>query len=224
MRSALGMLAVSLATATAIAAMPCNAHASGQLRLSKSRRHPEVLIMRWKGEVRRGMAEKIHAAFEKHKLSHSVIRLVIDSPGGSVREGERVIQVLQTIKATHRLSTVIMPGKRCGSMCVFIYVQGEKRFAAPASIWLFHEVSRSDKHTRKIYALDRGQWERLIEKYWLPAGVNPTWIAEMKQHTFQTDYYQTGKDLLQQHSGIVHKALSDELRRKVVPKDAVHPL
>ena len=114
--------------------------------------------MRWKGEVRRGMAEKIHAAFEKHKLSHSVIRLVIDSPGGSVREGERVIRVLQAIKATHRLSTVVMPGKRCGSMCVFIYVQGEKRFAAPASIWLFHEVSRSDKHTRKIYALDRGQW------------------------------------------------------------------
>ncbi len=224
MRSPLAMLVLFLAAVATIAAIPCNAQASGQLKLSKSSRHPEVLTMRWKGQVRRGMAEKIHAAFERHKSSYRTIRLILDSPGGSVREGERVIEVLQDIKATHRLYTVVMPGKRCGSMCVFIYVQGQKRFAAPASIWLFHEVSRSDKHTRKIYELDRAQWERLIEKYWLPAGVNPAWIAEMKQHTFQTDYYQTGNDLLQQDSGIVHKSLSDELRRKVVPKEAGHRL
>jgi hypothetical protein len=135
-----------------------------------------------------------------------------------VHEGERVIALLQTIKKTHRLYTGVLAGKKCGSMCVFIYVQGQKRFAAPASIWLFHEVSRTDKHTHKIYELDREQWERLIAKYWIPAGVNPNWIAEMKQHTFQTDYYQTGQDLLDHDSGIVHKALSDEHKRKVVPR------
>ncbi len=41
----------------------------------------------------------------------------------------------------------------------------------------------------KIYQLDRPEWERLSEKYLIAAGVNPTWIAEMKKHTMQTDYY-----------------------------------
>jgi hypothetical protein len=169
------------------------------------------------------MAKAIRAAFEKHKDSFSVIEFIINSGGGSVKEGERVIEVLQDIKKTHRLYTGVLAGKTCGSMCVFIYVQGQKRFAAPASIWLFHEVSRSDKRTHKIYELDRPQWEKLIEKYWLPAGVNPTWIAEMKEHTFKTDYYQSGQSLLDHDSGIVHKALSDERRRIVVPREAAQP-
>ena len=40
----------------------------------------------------------------------------------------------------------------------------------------------------------------------------------------KTDYYQTSQDLLDHDSGIVHKALSDELRRKVFPKDAAGSL
>lgn len=215
-------LAVCLAT---IIAMPLDARAaSGKLRLSKSSRLPDILVMMWGGEVRPGMAEKIRTAFDKYKDRFHAIELVLDSPGGNVHEGEKVIEVLQSIKKTHRLYTIVMAGKKCGSMCPFIYMQGQKRFAAPASIWLFHEVSRSDKRTHKIYELDRAQWERLIDKYWLPAGVNPVWIAEMKKHTFQRDYYQTGQDLLDHDAGIVHKPLSNELPRKVVPKETAHQL
>jgi hypothetical protein len=210
------LAALSFADTSAVAA-------TGKLKLSKSRLHPEILVMTWKGTVRPGMAKAIRAAFEKHKDSFSIIEFIINSGGGSVKEGERVIEVLQDIKKTHRLYTGVLAGKTCGSMCVFIYVQGQKRFAAPASIWLFHEVSRSDKQTHKIYELDRPQWEKLIEKYWLPAGVNPTWIAEMKEHTFKTDYYQSGQSLLDHDSGIVHKALSDERRRIVVPREAAQP-
>jgi ATP-dependent protease ClpP protease subunit len=196
----------------------------GRLKLSRSQSHPEVLIMKWKGIIRPGMTKAIHKAFEKHKAEFSVIEFEIDSDGGSVREGEHAIAELQEIKKTHKLYTGVIAGRRCGSMCVFIYVQGQKRYAAPASIWLFHEVSRTDKHTKKIYELDREQWERLIDKYWVPAGVSPEWIADMKQHTFQTDYYQTGQDLIAHNSGIVHKALSDERKRKVFPRDNAKPL
>ena len=193
--------------------------AVGKLKLSRSAQHPDRLIMSWKGEIRPGMAKRIKSAFEKNKDKFTVIEFAIDSDGGSVREGRRVIDVLREIKKTHKLYTGVLAGRRCGSMCVFIYVQGEKRFAAPASIWLFHEVSRRDKKTKKIYELDREQWEALIDTYWLQAGVDPNWIEEMKRHTFQTDYYQTGQNLIEQHSGIVHKALSDERRRKVVPRE-----
>lgn len=210
--TALFMAAISICVLPAAAG-------SGKLKLSPSSRHPEVLVMSWDGEIRRGMAKVIRTAFEQHKDQFKVIEFVINSGGGSVREGEQVIAVLQEIKKTHRLYTGVRAGRRCGSMCVFIYVQGQKRFAAPASIWLFHEVSRTDKHTHKIYELDRAQWEMLIDRYWLPAGVNPVWIADMKKHTFQTDYYQTGQDLLAHDSGIVHKPLSDENHRIVVPRE-----
>ncbi|MEI9899070.1 MAG: ATP-dependent Clp protease proteolytic subunit [Hyphomicrobium sp.] len=222
-RSIWPILAALVVSLAAIIATTPYAHAAvGKLKLSKSSRLPDILVMTWRGEVRPGMAKVIRAAFDKYKDRFHVIELILDSPGGSVHEGEKVIAVLQQIKKTHRLITIVMPGKRCGSMCPFIYMQGQKRFAAPASIWLFHEVSRSDKRTHKIYELDRAQWESLIEKYWLPAGVNPVWIAEMKTHTFQSDYYQTGQDLLDHDSGIVHKPLSDEMRRKVVPKETAH--
>ena len=192
--------------------------AVGKLKLSRSHKHPDILIMTWTGTIRPGMAKKIRKAFENYKDRFHVFEFAFNSGGGSVHEGERVIALLQLIKKTHRLYTGVRAGKKCGSMCVFLYVQGQKRYAAPASIWLFHEVSRTDKQSHRIYELDREQWERLIDKYWIPAGVNPAWIEEMKQHTFQTDYYQTGQDLLDHDSGIVHKTLSDERKRKVVPR------
>ena len=69
--------------------------------------------------------------------------------GGSVAEGERVIDVLRQIKATHQLETVVAPGDVCASMCVFIYVQGQKRLGALTSSWLFHEVSHMDPITKQ---------------------------------------------------------------------------
>jgi hypothetical protein len=213
-----GILAGLIAVLTLLV-LPSAAHAaSGKLKIGRSSSRPDALLMAWSGAVRPGMAKAIEAAFDKHKDEFKTIEFTISSGGGSVREGERVIHVLQNIKKTHRLYTFVRAGKRCGSMCVFIYVQGQKRFAAPSSMWLFHEVSRADKQTRKIYELDRPQWEMLIDRYWIPAGVNPEWIKTMKEHTFEMDYFQSGQNLLQDDSGIVHKPLSDELRRKVVPR------
>ena len=78
------------------------------------------------------MSDEISAAFEQNKSTIKKVELKLDSVGGSVAEGEKVIDVLKKIKTTHKLYTVVGAGRRCGSMCVFIYVQGQKRFAAPA--------------------------------------------------------------------------------------------
>ncbi len=101
------------------------------------------------------MSAEINEAFEQYKDRVNTVELKLDSGGGSVKEGERVISILQNIKKTHKLATAVGAGKKCGSMCVFIYVQGQKRLAAPASLWLFHEVSMKDKHTHRIARLDR---------------------------------------------------------------------
>src|SRR4029077_6748174 len=65
--------------------------------------------------------------------------LFLDSAGGKVDDGDRVIEVLNEIKLRHQLITVVPHGKLCASMCIPIFLQGEDRIAARASIWLFHE-------------------------------------------------------------------------------------
>ena len=130
-------------------------------------------------------------------------------------EGERVIEVLRQIKATHELETVVAQGDVCASMCVFIYVQGQKRFGALTSSWLFHEVSHMDPVTKQTTKLDRAAWERLVDKYLRPAGVSDAWIADLKPRTVDSDYWQTGSDLIQSNSGIIHEPLANQTARVV---------
>ena len=188
---------------------------SPHLQSALSKHHPDILIMQWRGRIAAPMSLEISEAFERYRDRVRGIEFMLDSPGGSVREGERVIAVLQAIRKTHELHTVVAAGRSCGSMCVFIYVQGEKRLAAPASLWLFHEVSYRDPRTHKVTKLDRASWEALVDKYWVPAGVSAAWIADVKSHTFGADYWQSGESLLADKSNIITKALSDEKRRVV---------
>ncbi len=99
-------------------------------------------------------------------------------------------------------------------MCVFIYIQGQKRHGALTSAWLFHEVSRRDPVTKQI-TLDRAAWERLVDKYFPPAGVSEDWTAKMKQLTVESDYWQTGGDLIQANSGIIHVPLGNQKPRNI---------
>ena len=95
------------------------------------------------GPVAEGFAVFVNDTFEKvQDGSHRVV-LFLNSPGGNIEEGERVIAVLKKIKKTHVLSTVIMHGDMCASMCVPIYLQGKYRYAARSSVWLFHEATES---------------------------------------------------------------------------------
>jgi ATP-dependent protease ClpP protease subunit len=202
---------------TAFTASPSAAHAdtTPHLRAGLSPRHNDILVMVWKGGIQAPMANEIIAAFEEHEDNIRGIELKLDSDGGSVAEGERVIAVLQKIKKTKELHTIVGAGKRCGSMCVFIYVQGQKRLAAPASLWLFHEVSHKDPRTHQVTALDRSAWERLVDKYWVPAGVDQKWIEDVKTHTVGTNYWQSGDSLLKDGANIIQKPLSDEQHRVV---------
>jgi ATP-dependent protease ClpP protease subunit len=189
----------------------------GRLRVAPSGARGGTIVMSWVGPILAPMSSEVRAALERHKDANTRFVLRLSSGGGSVAEGERVIELLRQIKQTHELETVVAHGDRCGSMCVFIYLQGQKRIGALTSSWLFHEVSRKDRETGKIIALDRARWEQLVDKYFRPAGVSDTWIAQMKEHTVKSDYWQTGADLVQANSGIIHAALGNTMARNVAP-------
>ena len=151
----------------------------GELRVGPIKSGSNTVTMIWRGKVAAPMAAQIREAFERHRSQATRIVLTIDSGGGSVAEGERTIEVLRRIRETHHLTTVVAHGQKCGSMCVFIYLQGQERVGAMTSAWLFHEITTKHPGSDKI-VLNRPLWEQLVEKYFRPAGVSEKWIGDMK--------------------------------------------
>lgn len=195
---------------------PAAAAVAERLKVVPSPSRPGTVIMIWSGKVEPGMADAINTAFHTHKASTRRIVLSLNSGGGSVDEGRRVIAVLGAIKRTHELDTFVKAGSMCGSMCVPIYLQGQKRYAATSSLWLFHEVSYKDNVTKQITRLDRPAFQKLIDDFFIPAGVSKDWIATMLPNTQGTDYWRTGDALIRENSNIVHQATSDTNKRIVV--------
>ncbi len=195
----------------------------GSLTIEPPERTDGAIVMRWSGRVASPMAAQIRGAFEAHRDRGTRVVFKIYSGGGSVAEGERVIDVLREIRSTHSLETVVEQGGVCGSMCVFIYLQGQKRTAALSSLWLFHEVSHHDPKTHKIIRLDRPAWERLVVKYYSAAGVSSAWTERMKPLTVDVDYWQTGADLIRDNSGIVHVALGNQRDRLIADRTPPKP-
>ncbi len=125
--------------------------------------------------------------------------LFLDSAGGQVEEGDRVIAVLNEIKLRHQLITVVPHGKLCASMCIPIFLQGEDRLAARASIWLFHEAAQRQPNG-VLHTDPAGTW-RLFRKYYAPAGVSMHWLKSIAPMIKEADLWQTGGDLISAKSG-----------------------
>jgi hypothetical protein len=105
-------------------------------------------------------------------LSHRVV-LFLNSAGGQVEEGDRVIQILNEAKQTHRLITQVLDGNLCASMCIPIFLQGDDRFAARASNWIFHEATRPGANGKERTDIT---W-CLFLKYYVP-GRGPDGLAQ----------------------------------------------
>ena len=173
-----------------------------------------VVHLRWDGPIASPMAQEIDRAFAAFQSSRQRFVLVLNSSGGSVAEGERTIAVLQRIRKTHRLDTVVERGARCGSMCVPLYLQGESRFGARASAWLFHEVTAPGTlHGRR--RTSDGVYMRLIDKYMVPAGVSRQWIDRMLPLIAGHDWWQTGDNLINDGSNIITRPIENRTVRNL---------
>lgn len=203
-------------TATATpATAPLPQQANTRLKVVPSSSRADSIVFNWHGRIEAGMADSIAKAFDEQKAGVKRVLLTIESGGGSVAEGRRVIAVLERIKQTHQLDTYVKAGSTCGSMCVPIYLQGQKRYAAPSSLWLFHEVSIRNQTTKQITKLDRDAFQKLIDDYFIPAGVSRDWIADMMPKTEGSDYWRTGDALIRESSNIIHHAATDTAKRIV---------
>jgi ATP-dependent protease ClpP protease subunit len=163
------------------------------------------------GPIVAGTADDVRAALGKYRTTLTRVVLFLDSAGGRVDDGDRVIEALNQIKLRHQLITVVPHGKLCASMCIPIFLQGEDRLAARASIWLFHEAAQ--RQANGELRTDTAETWRLFRKYYAPAGVPPRWLKRIAPMIEEADLWQTGGDLINAKSGIILHPLGDRTVR-----------
>ncbi|MEL6373490.1 MAG: hypothetical protein AAFR04_05930 [Pseudomonadota bacterium] len=167
-----------------------------------------MVVLYWKGTVARPMANEIRDAFELYR-NNDVQRFVLSlsSGGGYVSEGVRVIEVMRKIKQGFRLDTVVDRGNMCGSMCIPIYLQGQTRYAAHASTWLFHEIGRADSKTGRVTVIDPQRTDEIFDRYYATTGVTKAWLDDLKRRIKGNDIWLTGRELFAKRTGIAHRAI-----------------
>ena len=216
MRKALA-LACAFTTLTVFSAQAGDACGTGHMRSAGVR--DGALVLRWDGRIDRQMATDIAAEFHQHKRASKTVSLSLKSCGGNSGSMEAIINVLTYIKATHSLTTVVDRGSVCGSACVPIFLAGHRRVGALASLWFFHPASRQtpQRGTAATRELHPDYTDSMITRYFVPAGVDPDWILQLRRTLNKEDLWQTGRDLWETNSNILTETLDNKQPREEGP-------
>jgi ATP-dependent protease ClpP protease subunit len=169
------------------------------------------------------MLDKFKQAYGERAGDWRPIVVSLDSNGGLVEHGSQVITFILKMQATHNVDTLVEDKSRCASMCVPIYLAGSRRKAATGAKFMFHEVSFSRKVDEKLrevkaenpqldirkaknYLVNVGT-DNLFERYLKTAGASEKWMADMRRKVRGKDVWLSGRDLVEQRSGVVHGLL-----------------
>lgn len=102
-------------------------------------------------ETANGVIDGIRAA--NKKSSTKPIFLLLDSPGGSVLDGGRIISAMQASKAP--VYTVCL--QLCASMAAMILEYGVERYAVDRAIVMFHPAS--------VGAMVQGELDKIVSRF-----------------------------------------------------------
>ena len=169
-----------------------------------------TVVLRWRGKIDAPMESRITEAFERHRAEGRKFVLSLSSPGGSLDHGARVVRLLRKIGETHGIETVVGAASYCASMCVPVYLQGQRRSAAAGAKFMFHRVSFREYLARDQLAVpdtakDR-ETDRLFTDYFKAAGVPETWIRQVRADMAGGhDIWKTARELVDENAGIVQQ-------------------
>ena len=176
----------------------------GELKVEEQ---PGRVVLRWRGSIDAPMFARLDEAFRKHGSDTPRFVLMLHSPGGSLQHGRDVIRLIKRVQATHAVDTVIEPRRSCASMCVPIYLAGNRRSADPKARFMFHEVSFRDSHSDKVERVPKDAigraTDQFFERYLKPAGLDDRWLADMREAVRGKDVWRTAEELVEQRSGVV---------------------
>lgn len=104
-----------------------------------------MVVVKYDGPITSPMATNLRAIWDQIRMHPRFEKFVLrlNSPGGVDTHGMEVLEVLKDIRQQASLITLVGEHDLCASMCVAIYIQGQTRYASPASTWMFHGASAS---------------------------------------------------------------------------------
>jgi hypothetical protein len=105
----------------------------------------DMVVIEYSGPIVFPMAQNLREIWTDIRKSSRFQRVVLrlNSPGGTDLHGLEVIRILREIREKAQLTTLVNEHDLCASMCVPIFLQGEKRYAGPATSWMFHGAAKS---------------------------------------------------------------------------------
>ncbi len=179
----------------------------GRLEVARDAADPETLVFTWRSQVEVPMARRFEERFDEWKGEGRRIIIDMHSPGGLIHEGEQVIRVIERMKRTHIVDTRVRRGYKCYSMCVPIFLQGERRIAGENARFMFHEPTVRDFHTDEEVRLPEFErartTRRFVEKYFVNSPIQPAWLETLLAEWQGRDVFKTARELVDENSGIV---------------------
>jgi ATP-dependent protease ClpP protease subunit len=176
------------------------------------------IVLGWSGPVREPMSERVAAALDRYKADQRRLVLILNSPGGSIEHGRRVVAA---IRARGRaIDTLVQKAGVCASMCVPIFLAGTKRMADPEALFMFHQASlnssvRENIKRQEFSASQEAIFSQAVKAIETQAtddffrndigirGINMVWLARMREKISGRDVWMSGQQLADEGSGIV---------------------
>jgi ATP-dependent protease ClpP protease subunit len=161
------------------------------------------------------MRDQFVTAIGKYKADKRHLVIVLNSPGGSIAHGREVMEAIRKAAQVRPIDTLIEKGGVCASMCVPIYLIGATRTADPGAHFMFHEASLKLPEGKEISKIDRETiapirktFEGLAtdDLFLRDIGtqrVDARWLANMRTKITGRDIWLTGRQLVDEGSGVV---------------------
>jgi len=176
---------------------------------------PDRIVLGWSGPVQEPMSEHVVAAFDRYKADRRRLVLILNSPGGSIEHGRKVVAA---IRARDRaIDTLVQKAGVCASMCVPIFLAGTKRMADPDAYFMFHQASLNSSADKRqgfnpsekalfplaVKAIESQATDDFFRNDIGIRGVNKVWLAAIREKIVGRDVWMSGQQLVDESSGIV---------------------
>ena len=98
----------------------------------------DAIGIRFTGPISYPLAENLRELLLGSPQRYNHVVLDLDSSGGELGYVNKVVEVLREVSKRTEFTTRVMGGGICASGCIAVFMQGNKRKASGASVWVFH--------------------------------------------------------------------------------------
>lgn len=178
------------------------------------------IVLGWSGPVQEPMSERIAAALDRYKADRRRLVLILNSPGGSIEQGRKVVAAIRV--RDRAIDTLVQKAGVCASMCVPIFLAGTERIADPEAYFMFHQASLNSSGRENIKRQQLSESDTALLSQTVKAietqvtddffrndigirGVSRVWLAGMRQKIPGRDIWMSGQQLVDERSGIIDR-------------------